>query len=423
MIIIIGIIVLIIVTILLGIKYFITAKKVLDETNFEREVIKSADRTIKKDRIITCDFCGSAIDTTKDEVCPNCGGAYSKDSEWIALRTVDEEKAKEESEKYKKRVKDKIKTKNQVTARRLKICIIALAAITVTLIGLAIFIDQWEGRPDYAISDNPEKELAYYDPAGYEIGEDAVLIDKNGIKVTIGGLYKSKSDSYEYKTEIVYENNSGQDARITVYCLGANGYLTADPSLLSYDTIAKGATITKYENLYLSSFLEEINAESIYSLSFGKISAHNNDYDLICERGGVVTLKTTLEGATIPAAPEGEPLYNDNGIRIVMDKSYRPYEDSEIKHILWIENNSENDYTLNADAVFNGEPMSVSGINRTNVAAGTVLRCEISSYEEAYEKASENDEFQLVISFESLTDPSQDFKTGYLKIKMSEETP
>lgn len=39
-----------------------------------------------KDTIITCDYCGSKVDTSKHATCPHCGGPYWDDAEWKNIR-------------------------------------------------------------------------------------------------------------------------------------------------------------------------------------------------------------------------------------------------------------------------------------------------------------------------------------------------
>ena len=36
--------------------------------------------------IITCDYCGSKVDTSKHAVCDHCGGPYWDDDEWKTIR-------------------------------------------------------------------------------------------------------------------------------------------------------------------------------------------------------------------------------------------------------------------------------------------------------------------------------------------------
>ena len=40
----------------------------------------------KENAIITCDYCGSKVDTGKHAVCDHCGGPYWDDEEWKNIR-------------------------------------------------------------------------------------------------------------------------------------------------------------------------------------------------------------------------------------------------------------------------------------------------------------------------------------------------
>ncbi len=44
------------------------------------------NETDKKDSIITCEYCGSKVDTEKHAVCPHCGGPYWDNEEWKEIR-------------------------------------------------------------------------------------------------------------------------------------------------------------------------------------------------------------------------------------------------------------------------------------------------------------------------------------------------
>jgi len=44
------------------------------------------NETDKKDSIITCEYCGSKVDTEKHAVCPHCGGPYGDNEEWKEIR-------------------------------------------------------------------------------------------------------------------------------------------------------------------------------------------------------------------------------------------------------------------------------------------------------------------------------------------------
>ena len=68
-------------------KCFIQYQKVKANAFSKEEVKRAANeqaRRIKyKDPIISCDYCGSKVDTSKFKTCPHCGGAYDQDVEWL----------------------------------------------------------------------------------------------------------------------------------------------------------------------------------------------------------------------------------------------------------------------------------------------------------------------------------------------------
>lgn len=419
--IILGIIVLIIITIVLAIRYFQTARKVLDETDYEKEVVRSAGRILKKDRKITCEYCGTVIDTNKERSCPSCGASYHKNPEWLALKSIDEEKARKEAEKYKEKVETWVKNETGTTKKRLRICLIILGVLLVMLTALVFVIHKFEENSGYAKNEDPAVELSSYEPVGYEIAGDGVIADENGIKITVSDLYRSIYDPYRYRAKVVYENTCGKDARILAYCLGANGYVTGDSCILGHVLLKDGASVTCYETLFLDPFPEECGLKDLYSLTFGRVDAYDRDYMTIFERKDAVTIPTTLGAAPEPAVPEGEVLFSDHGVEILREKSYREDRASALSHVLWITNESGADYEVNAEMNLDGTKLYDDGCNRELIPDGTVFRCELFSYDEAYENAGEADIVELIFSFECADNPAKDFKTGYLPVKMEED--
>lgn len=59
--------------------------KVKNQLLGEKEVRDAAKKEVSKlrykDPIISCDYCGSKIDTRKHRVCPGCGASYYRDEE------------------------------------------------------------------------------------------------------------------------------------------------------------------------------------------------------------------------------------------------------------------------------------------------------------------------------------------------------
>ena len=61
----------------------------------KKEVARAADEHARKlsyaDPVISCDYCGSKIDTKKHKTCPQCGATFNRDPEWIVRHAVEEE--------------------------------------------------------------------------------------------------------------------------------------------------------------------------------------------------------------------------------------------------------------------------------------------------------------------------------------------
>ena len=61
-----------------------------DEEHWTKEQERTEQEHTRKEHadssIITCDYCGSKVDTSKHAVCNHCGGPYWDDEEWKHIR-------------------------------------------------------------------------------------------------------------------------------------------------------------------------------------------------------------------------------------------------------------------------------------------------------------------------------------------------
>ena len=94
----------------LGLRFLKKYNAIKSTENYESEAKKKAAELSYKDPVISCDYCGNAIDTAIYKKCPVCGGEYSLDREWIERHKIDmnefdraaDEHSKRQIQKYDK---------------------------------------------------------------------------------------------------------------------------------------------------------------------------------------------------------------------------------------------------------------------------------------------------------------------------------
>ena len=82
-----------VVAIILFVSVFRLVRSILNQDREDKTVGQKAKQEDTKahnqksvDTIITCDYCGSKLDTSKHAVCNHCGGPYWNDEEWKNIR-------------------------------------------------------------------------------------------------------------------------------------------------------------------------------------------------------------------------------------------------------------------------------------------------------------------------------------------------
>ena len=180
--------------------------------------------------------------------------------------------------------------------------------------------------------------------------EETVLLDSDDVKVTATAL----GDTY---LKITVENNTDKDIYVQTAdsSVCVNDYVMNSMCMASAaagETVDNTIEFTKYD-------LEEIGIETITELEVALNVVDSTDWTSICSSDPVVIKTSAYSTAEAPAAPEGEVLYDEGGIKLVMlgtteyegDSFYFP---TRVK--FYIENNSENNITVDPlDLNVNGQ--------------------------------------------------------------------
>ena len=136
MILVIAIIALVVAIVVLAIKYFMAYAKLTSQKSFRTEARRRGQELKYENPMITCDYCGARIDTSKDRTCPSCGGEYSHDKEWIEKHRIKDEWIEANAEEVADQEIGKAQQEAEKIASRLKLAIIILLVILGLLVGV-----------------------------------------------------------------------------------------------------------------------------------------------------------------------------------------------------------------------------------------------------------------------------------------------
>lgn len=431
--------------IVLVIRYVHVNARSLSEAQFEAEARKQARKLRYQDPVITCDFCGAKIDTSKEKVCPNCGAPYGKDSEWVSRYQPDMAWADESSEAaYRKKVRQ-ARSGMRWTLAGLRIAI-GIAVFFLVLVITAAVSDYVR----YDLRDYAEDEALnahsydHYVQVDYQVDEeDRVLLEEAGIRVSIPGFYaqqtayaqeqpdlnrlidssETEADLQQYVRQvrmgIQIENTAGED-RILYLDLGAVNGVAEDRGLVYGQKFRKGKTVTLYPNLY------GVRGGVVKDLVFGEISVRDAKRNLLWESDGYRKVSTDAEVSfPEPALPAAANLiFDERGIRIYAAKYADTYQD-ESRRELWIFNDSGRDYSVSSsDITVDGsaKEMYLPNLYGSPLPDRTVLISSGMYLSFRDEDPAAYDQKSIVCSFTftGVDDPSATFSTPFLRINQFE---
>ena len=183
--------------------------------------------------------------------------------------------------------------------------------------------------------------------------EETVLLDENNIKVTATGLYFS-SVGIAPDLEVHVENNTDGDIMIqTSEYIAVNGCMVR--GITSIQTSA-GESADDYV-MFLDDEFEEAGIETVSDIKLA-VRAVDANWSEICT-SDYVTIKTSAYGTTEAPTVDGDVLYDEGGVKIVMlgteeDEDFDFWFPTYVK--LYIENNTDQDITVKTlDFKANGE--------------------------------------------------------------------
>ncbi|MCR5556898.1 MAG: hypothetical protein K6F75_04980 [Butyrivibrio sp.] len=387
------------------------------------EVKKAAEEQVRKityrDPVISCDYCGGKIDTTKFKACPQCGAPFDNDEEWKsrhnvvsgnfidkstdALITARERKSQEESKKILKNIKKTI---------------IALVAMILVIAILAATVTVADSPGKYRKTEKLEDGTYYkYVKADYQIDGDGVIFDYDDVKITVTGFYTKE---YEYSSsepdgpvavEFHVENNRDEDIKISISCNSVNGFSTNSSYVYMYDTYKKSSDVVIYEDF------RSVPGQIISEMIFDDIKIRNTDYSYEKIPFEPSVIRTTASYTGEFDFDDYVQLYSDDRVDI-----FAVYTDtlSHDAYKIAIHNKSDlNLYVSSEEMKIDNMVAEPSGLYRSYMPAGYVLNAPyVYPYGDEYKDLT-GKSAALNINFECKEDPSKSFSTGYFDISKS----
>lgn len=409
---------LIVAIIVLSIRYFMIYARLRSHTSMDTEAKRRAQVLRFEDPVITCDYCGATIDTSRDKVCPQCGASYSHDKEWTSKFEVDPEWVEANAEDMYNAELNSTRAQAARTAKLLKKLILILVGIVAVLIAIGIAVTVLDIGVQYAEDEelNVYSDDAY-EPVSYDFAGDEVLIDTEYARVTLEGIYKDEA-SGRYKLGYRLENLTDEPVRIRFERLAVNGLSNESETGFMYERLKKNSAVTVYDSIRTSA--EELG--DIGELVFGNRQVTvNDDYDDVWtsdEYAYVTTSASNVLRGTLPSDADKELLTSKNGVSIY-SVILPATEYEEAKRGIAIVNETDDDFIISGTGCrINGSEGDLHSIYKDILLHScTYYLPEISAYDADSNKAEHKDRIELTISFSCSKDPAKDFSSGYLEMK------
>ena len=388
----------------------------------EKEVKAAAELQAKRMRIedpeISCDYCGSKIDTSKYKVCPHCGAPYDNDEEWLAKFKVDEEFVNESTDRLIALREEKASEKSRELLRSIKNKIRILVILNVLIIVFAVAFSVKQNMDRFRENEKlNESTYEQYAETDYKIEGDRVIYDDGMVKITISGIYQeddepTKTDdgllTKNAKVGFIVENNSDKNVNIAMECNSVNGFSTDSFYISDHSLYRKNKAVTVYERIRLCP------GEEVSEMIFDSIEVYSSDYKYQGSIEKPVIVRTTSKKTEIDYSISGNKLiYSDDKVdvysKLIDGKGFGIYA----------ANKSDKAYKIDSDnLIVDGKAYTAYGLHDVFFPNGYILRTSaLRSYAEEFDiKTIGEKNVQTSFSFTCVEDPSINFATGYVNL-------
>ena len=196
--------------VVLSIRYFMAYARLASHKSYDREARREMRARKKADPMITCDYCGTAIDTRRYKVCPNCSASYGQDTEWLERNTIPQDWVEERADVNAEKEINLARTRAKETAKKLRTCIFILLGGLVAFVALAVAAGIIERNSRFATDEELNRySTDHYESLNLEFENGGVILDTGTVKATVTGIYQN---GYNNGIAIEYrlENHSGK---------------------------------------------------------------------------------------------------------------------------------------------------------------------------------------------------------------------
>lgn len=404
-------------SIVLIIVNFIKLVKVKNELFGKAEVRRAAKRAAEKiklkDPVITCDYCGCKIDTHKDKVCPNCGGPYDKDKEWLKRHDLDE---KTIDKTTKSAFADLGSTIKERKAPALKSARIKLLLSFIPFVLIVFFITISLIIANRKITRRTEElnvnSYDHFTEADYKIEGDGIIYNDGDVTISVTGFFvdgfQRKNELFgnegEVKVGIKVENNRKERIQVTMTCYSLNGVTRSYQGFYLYDWFDKESTTTFYEQFY------GIPTQTISELVITNLSVNDSKYTYNRNASKPITIKTDSDFSMAPSFEGQEPIFTNDLADI-----YCSYKEKYERYELCVVNKTDIYFKIEDQLTYKeGTPTQSLYIYNDIVPAGYTF---VSGNTDLFMGDPDAEEVYISLMLVYPDDPAKSFSTGFMKIK------
>lgn len=400
-------------------RYIKVKANAFSRNEVKRAAQEQAQKIRYRDPVISCDYCGGKIDTTKYTACPQCGAPFDNDEEWKNRHNVVSENFIEKStDQVISAREQKALEESKKILKNIKNTIIVLAIMILIMIVLAIAVSSSSRSSTYggsAYRKNEElKDGTYYkySDAGYKVDGDGVIYDHDNVKIYVTGFYKKEYDYVQDKgavaLEFHVENNRDEDIRVSLSCNSFNGISSNSTYIYIYDTFKKNSKSVFYEEI------REVPDHELYEVIFDQIKIRNPDYSYEKIPYEPAVLKTTAAHSNTEVdLEECKLIYSNEKVEVYA----KPVVLTNDAYRVFIKNKSgKNLYVDNQEMKIDNMMVDSTGLYKSYLPAGYTLKVNyFYCYGDEYKDLTgKNVSFNL--EFTCNEDPSFSFQTGYIDI-------
>lgn len=388
----------------------------------QKEVRKAANNHAEKltyiDPVITCDYCGSKIDTSKHNVCPQCGGPYDKDKEWLLRHVPEEEFIEDGTREVIAAREKKAAEESEKILKRIRIMIAILGTLTSIFVISFFIFGIIAIKTKYRRSEEVnEKSYETYIPADYQVSGDGVLYDSDDVKISLTGFYieenKFDDETYEYvgsvKMSLHIENNRNEGINVLLTSNAYNGLASENYPMYSYAAYRPGS-YDVYETI------SKVPMQQIHELIFDKVEVNGRKSEFSGKNEKPVVIETTSDYKQEIICEDGNLLFSNDYADVFCKYEQDEYNEG---YRLYIVNKSGKGYVINGrNTRVDGNDDILYGFYDEYLPVGYVFRTQVYHALKDVETYADlrDHKVEINIVFKCAEDPTYSFETPYMEL-------